>query len=82
VALIAGRVPRSDEVAPLLARPLAIPSLHIRGERDPIAKGHVEALAEHFDPATRKYVLWPGPHVVPARGEAADALVTFIEAHR
>lgn len=81
VVLVAGRVPRSDEVAPLLERPLPIPSLHIRGERDPIAKGHVEALVEHFDPATRTYVLWPGPHVVPTRGEAADAIVRFIEAN-
>lgn len=81
VILVAGRVPRADEVTPLLEEPLALPSLHIRGERDPIAKGHVEALAERFDPAARQLVTWPGPHVVPTRGEGADAIVRFIEQH-
>jgi predicted esterase len=80
VILIAGRVPRSDEIVPLLATPIAIPSLHVRGERDPIAKGHVEALVERFDPATRTFLTWPGPHVVPTRGDAADAITAFIAA--
>ena len=81
VILVAGRVPRSDEVAPLLSAPLPMPSLHIRGERDPIAKGHVEALVEHFDAERRELVIWSGPHVVPTRGEGADAIIRFIEQH-
>lgn len=81
VVLVAGRPPRSDEIAPLLDTPIAIPSLHVRGERDPIAKGHVESLAERFDAATRTYLTWPGPHIVPTRGEASDAIVQFITAH-
>jgi len=81
VVLVAGRTPRSDEIAPLLAEPIAIASLHIRGERDPIAQGHVERLSESFAAATREYITWPGPHVVPTRGEGADAIVRFIEAH-
>lgn len=79
VILVAGRLPRSDEVAPLLDVPIAIPSLHVLGERDPIAKGHVQALAERFAEASRELVLWPGPHVVPTRGEGGDAIVRFIE---
>jgi len=79
VILVAGRVPRADEVGPLLEAPLPMPSLHIRGQRDPIAKGHVEALAERFDAGQRELVLWAGPHVVPTRGEGADAIVRFIE---
>jgi predicted esterase len=79
VVLVAGRVPRSDEIAPLLATPIAIPSLHIRGERDAIAKGHVEKLADCFEAATRTSVIWPGPHIVPTRGEGADAIVRFLE---
>jgi predicted esterase len=81
VVLVGGRVPRSDEIAPLLAAPIAIPSLHIRGDRDAIAKGHVEKLAECFDAATRTYVTWPGPHIVPTRGEGAAAIVRFLEPH-
>jgi predicted esterase len=80
VVLVAGRTPRSDEIVPLLDSPIAMPSLHVRGERDPIAKGHVESLAERFDPATRKLITWPGPHIVPTRGEGADAIVQFITA--
>lgn len=81
VVLVAGRTPRSDEITPLLDRPIAIPSLHVWGERDPIAKGHVEALVERFDPVTRKLVKWPGPHIVPTRGDGADAIVRFIGEH-
>lgn len=81
VVLVAGRTPRSDEIAPLLAEPIAIPSLHVRGERDPLAKGHVDQLAERFAAATRQSILWPGPHVVPTRGEGADAIVRFVEAY-
>lgn len=81
VVLVAGRVPRSDEVAPLLDAPIAIPSFHICGERDPIAKKHVPQVVERFDEATRSYVTWPGPHIVPTRGEGADAIVHFLETH-
>jgi predicted esterase len=81
VVLVAGRVPRSEEIAPLLDAPIAIPSLHICGERDPIAKKHVPQVVERFDQASRTYVTWPGPHIVPTRGEGADAIVRFLETH-
>jgi predicted esterase len=81
VVLVAGRTPRSDEIAPLLDTPLAIPSLHVWGERDPIAQGHVQQLVERFDPATRKSIAWPGPHIVPTRGPGADGIVQFIADH-
>lgn len=78
VVLIAGRVPRADDIAPLLTTPLTIPSLHVWGDRDLIAAPYAEALVEQFDPETRRVVMWPGPHRVPTRGEAADAIVDFI----
>jgi len=81
VVLIAGRVPRSDEIAPLLDAPIAIPSLHICGERDPIARKHVPQVVERFEEPTRTYVTWPGPHIVPTRGEGADAIVRFLETY-
>lgn len=78
--LVAGRAPRSDEVAPLLATPIALPSLHVWGERDPISKGYSQRLVELFEAGSRQLVTWPGPHVLPTRGVAADAIVSFIAA--
>ncbi len=79
--LIAGRVPRADAIAPLLSAPLKVPSLHVWGERDLIAKPYVQALIERFDESTRSAVEWPGSHTVPGRGVGADAIVRFVEQH-
>lgn len=79
--MLAGRSPRADDITPLLTAPLAIPSLHVWGDRDMVAAPYAQALVEHFDPATRHAMVWPGPHRVPTRGEAADAIVEFISDH-
>lgn len=81
VVLVAGRTPRSDEVAPLLATPIAIPSLHVWGTRDYLSAPHAEALVDRFDATTRRTVAWRGPHAIPTRGEAADVIVDFIAEH-
>lgn len=81
VILVAGRVPRADEITPLLTEPLRIPSLHVWGERDPIALPYVQPVVELFDATSRQTVQWPGSHTVPSRGEGADAIVRFIVQH-
>jgi hypothetical protein len=77
--LVAGRKPRSDVVVPFFEHPVAVQSLHVWGEADPLALGSAE-LSEGFAAETREVVKWPGSHRVPARGPAADALVRFLEA--
>jgi predicted esterase len=77
VVLIAGFLPRAHDIASLFTDPVRVPSLHVWGEADPIAR-HAPALFQRFDPATREMLTWPGRHVVPTRGSAADTLVDFI----
>ena len=62
----------------LLGRPLAIPSLHVWGERDLLARDTAAQLVERFAPETREIAVWSGPHVVPTRGDGADAIVGFL----
>lgn len=78
--LIAGFAPRAVDIAPLLEPPLPLPSLHIWGDADPFAK-HSPRLATHFAEESRQVVNWAGPHAIPQRGPAADALVEFVRAH-
>jgi len=78
VVIVAGRAPRADDLAPLFTTTLAIPSLHVWGERDVMSAPYSAALTENFDVAARRVVVWPGPHRIPTRGEAADAIVDFI----
>ncbi|HET8935432.1 MAG TPA: hypothetical protein VFN67_18420 [Polyangiales bacterium] len=77
--LIAGRIPRAKVFAPLLAAPLHLPSLHVWGERDAGAPEACPALVEVFDAGSRQVVTWPGPHTVPERGPAADAIVSWLK---
>jgi predicted esterase len=79
VILLAGRVPRAQLLAPFLRSPLALPSLHVWGERDSGAMQAGPALAEAFAEAQREIVTWSGPHAVPQRGAASDAIVRWIE---
>ena len=79
VVLVAGRMPRSDALQPLFAPALAIPSLHVWGERDAMTKEGSAQLVERFDAAQRQVVTWLGPHALPVRGEAAQAIVDFIQ---
>jgi len=81
VILIAGRAPRADVMQPFFAQPITLPSLHVWGQRDHFTAPASEALVQRFDPATREVAVWPGAHVIPARGTAADAIVDFIHRH-
>ncbi len=76
--LIAGRPPRADVLLPFLARPIAVPSLHVWGERDSLAGDTPRALVDLFSPATREVVTWPGEHTIPTSGPAADAIADFL----
>jgi len=57
-----------------------VPSLHVLGDADPFAK-HGPALFERFDPETRQLLRWPGRHLVPSEGAAADAIIEFALQH-
>jgi pimeloyl-ACP methyl ester carboxylesterase len=81
VILVAGRVPRADVLQPWFASPLRIPSLHVWGEQDAFAEALSPLLVECFEPGVREQVRWPGPHILPTRGPAADAILTFIGRH-
>jgi pimeloyl-ACP methyl ester carboxylesterase len=80
VIAIAGFTPRAQDIAPLFAAPVRVPSLHVWGLADGMAK-HSPRLAERFDPEQREIVTWPGRHTVPTSGNAADAIVSFVQRH-
>ncbi|HEU4579434.1 MAG TPA: hypothetical protein VFS67_14330 [Polyangiaceae bacterium] len=80
VVLVGGFPPRAAELLPLFEEPLTIPSLHIWGEADPLAK-HAALLVTKFSAPSRQVVTWPGPHAIPTRGDAADAIVEFVRKH-
>jgi predicted esterase len=79
--LIAGRTPRADSLLPLFDAELGLPSLHVWGTRDRFATANAPRLLECFAVSTRRRSIWEGPHAVPSRGAAADAIVEFVKAH-
>lgn len=78
VVIIAGRTPRADAFTPFLVQPLRIPSLHVWGENDLMARETSAELVELFDVATRKVATWPGSHRIPTQGPAATAIEEFV----
>ena len=79
--IVAGGPPRAQIIKPFLATNIAVPSLHIWGERDSIAASAAPAALECFDPATREQMIWPGAHSVPPTGPGALAIVNFVKHH-
>jgi predicted esterase len=80
VIAIAGFLPRAHDIAPLFAEPVRVPSLHVWGLADSMAK-HAPQLAERFDPAQRELATWPGRHTIPTAGTAAEAILAFVQRH-
>jgi hypothetical protein len=78
VVLIAGRSPRADVFAPYLVEPLRTPSLHVWGEKDFLVGTTSRELVDRFAVEHRKVVTWPGSHMIPTRGPAADAIEEFV----
>ena len=76
--LIAGMQPRAELMQPWFATPIDVPSLHVWGLRDLRSAPGSQALVARFDPRTARTITWPGPHVIPTSGTAADAIVEFI----
>ena len=76
--LVAGSLPRAESLLPLFETPVSVPSLHVWGERDSFSTSRAPQLAQSFDVAKRETVRWPGPHVIPTRGEAAASIVDFV----
>ena len=79
--LVAGQQPRAQLMQAWFSQPIAVPSLHVWGERDLRSAPGSRALAQRFDPSTARTVIWPGPHVIPTHGPASDAIVEFIRGH-
>jgi len=78
VVLIAGGVPRAHDLSQLFKDPIAVPSLHVWGERDPLAHNSAPRLAECFHEAQRQTLTWPGSHAIPQRGPAANTITRFL----
>jgi|GEM_PF-664989 len=79
--LIAGRKPRAAQLQAAFMEPVAVPSLHVWGERDTLTGQYCEELVGCFSAAERDVVRWPGGHLVPTRGPAFDAIVRFVLEH-
>ncbi|HET7543040.1 MAG TPA: hypothetical protein VFK05_24370 [Polyangiaceae bacterium] len=77
--LIAGGVPRAEDLSALFTEPIAVPSLHVWGERDKLADTSAPQLAERFQEAQRETVTWPGSHSIPQSGQAASTIVRFVQ---
>ena len=79
--LIAGRKPRAAPLQAAFMEPVAVPSLHVWGERDTLTRQYSEELVECFSAPEREVVRWPGGHVVPTAGPAFEAIVRFVLEH-
>ncbi|HYQ00564.1 MAG TPA: alpha/beta fold hydrolase [Polyangiaceae bacterium] len=79
--LVAGRKPRAAVFQAAFAEPIALPSLHVWGERDTLTGQYCEELVECFSAPQREVVRWPGGHVLPTRGPAHEAIVRFVANH-
>jgi len=79
--LVAGRKPRAATLQAAFMEPIALPSLHVWGERDTLTREYSEELVECFSAPEREVVRWPGGHVVPTHGPAFDAIVRFVTEH-
>jgi pimeloyl-ACP methyl ester carboxylesterase len=79
--LIAGRKPRAAALQAAFTEPVALPSLHVWGERDILTRQHSEELVQCFSAPEREVVRWPGGHVVPTSGPAYEAVVRFVTEH-
>jgi len=79
--LVAGRKPRAAVLHAAFVEPIALPSLHVWGERDTLTGQYCEELVECFSAPQREVVRWPGGHVVPTRGAAHEAIVRFVAEH-
>ncbi len=77
--IVAGRIPRAHALSSRFTGEITIPSLHVMGDRDLMTPPALSMqLAEKFAPATRQVHAWPGPHVVPTRGAAAEAIRDYV----
>ena len=79
--LIAGMKPRAAQLQAAFVDPVAVPSLHVWGERDTLSGPSSEELVGCFSASERQVVRWPGGHLVPTRGPAFEAIVRFVLEH-
>ncbi|HWZ89614.1 MAG TPA: alpha/beta fold hydrolase [Polyangiaceae bacterium] len=79
--LVAGRTPRAARLQAAFMDPIALPSLHVWGERDTVTGQYCQELADHFAPVERELAVWSGGHVIPTKGPAYEAMVRFVLEH-
>jgi predicted esterase len=79
--LIAGRKPRAARLQAAFMEKIAVPSLHVWGERDTLTGQFCEELVECFSAPERKALRWPGGHTLPTKGPAHEAIVRFVGEH-
>jgi len=79
--LVAGRKPRAAVLQSAFDEPIAVPSLHVWGERDALTLEHSEGLVHCFSAQQRQVVRWPGGHRLPTSGAAHEAIVRFVAMH-
>jgi pimeloyl-ACP methyl ester carboxylesterase len=56
VILVAGAPPRAEALAPLFETPIAVPSLHVWGDRDSMARHTAPRLVQCFAPELRTWL--------------------------
>jgi len=79
--LIAGRKPRAAPLQAAFMEPVAVPSLHVWGERDTLTRHYSEELVDCFSAREREVIRWPGGHTVPTDGPAFEAITRFVLEH-
>ena len=77
--LVAGRTPRAARLQAALMDPIAVPSLHVWGDRDTVTGPYCRELADHF--VAPEIAIWQAGHVIPTQGEPYDAIVRFVLEH-
>lgn len=80
--LVAGFVPRAEEITRHFTAPLDVPSLHVWGTEDPVVGDAPERLMEWFAPERRTVLVWPGSHSIPRRGPFGETMLEFLRSRR
>ncbi len=78
---LAGAPPRAVGFGPHFVEPIEVPSLHVWGTEDWLMGDAPARLVQCFEANDRHVVTFSGAHTIPRRGEAADRIVEFVDAH-
>ena len=76
---IAGAPPRAECLQHYFSAPLSLPTLHIWGVRDPMARKHCPALFDLCNPTSSHRVKWSGNHSIPRDEQTVNHVARFIQ---